>query len=371
MSNPAKYLPRFLGATALIIVLSVLLTFMVDPLQLFRPARLFAAMYSLDSRMQDAGLVRSQEFDTVFMGTSLGIHYRQSDIDRLLGVRSVKLALSGSTSKEQKFVLDTALERRPERILWQMDDWIFRDAPDVDKDVYLPIDLYRRNARGIAGYLFSGSMARESLWIALRSIPPLQPLVARLTTGVVFRFPIANIDDINVLDPRFDVAGFYNEKNSTAAFRRIIDPVRNRYLAEGYDYDALVRHFEHDAIGLIANNPGVKFDIFFPPYSILHFVAMRDASPATLRTVYAFSAYAIPRLLQFQNVRVHDFRIASETTHDLGNYGDVIHHSPAVDLKVLSWLAEGKYLVDRAAPGASLAELKAQVRDYRVEQQLR
>ena len=36
-------------------------------------------------RMQDAGLIRSQQFDTVFMGTSLAIHFRQSDIDRLLG----------------------------------------------------------------------------------------------------------------------------------------------------------------------------------------------------------------------------------------------------------------------------------------------
>ena len=65
--------------------------------------------------MQNAGLIRSQQFDTVFMGTSLGVHYRQSDIDRALGVRSLKLALTGSNSKEQKFVLDAALERQPER----------------------------------------------------------------------------------------------------------------------------------------------------------------------------------------------------------------------------------------------------------------
>jgi hypothetical protein len=348
------------------ILLAAALNFVVDPLQLLRPARLFPAMYSQDSRMQDAGLIRSQQFDTVFMGTSLGIHYRQSDIDRALGVRSVKLALSGSTSKEQKFVLDAAIERQPKRILWQMDDWIFRDAPDVDKDIYLPVDLYRRNARGIAGYLFSGAMARESLWLLARSIPPLQSVVAKLTTGVLFKFPIANVDDINALHPRFDVAGFYNQKNALAAFRRITAPVRSHYLAEGYDYDALVRHFEHDAIGLISANPDVKFDIYFPPYSILQFVAMRDASPATLKIVYDFSAYAAPRLLQFPNVRLSDFRAAKEITHDLNNYGDVIHHSPSVDLKVLSMLAEGKYLVDRAAPTASLDQLKAQVEAYRV-----
>jgi hypothetical protein len=93
---------------------------------------------------------------------------------------------------------------------------------------------------------------------------------------------------------------------------------------------------------------------------------MRDASPATLKTVYDFSAYALPRLMQFPNVTLHDFRVAREITHDLNNYGDVIHHSPAIDLKVLSLLAEGKYAVDRTAPTASLDRLKAQVEAHRV-----
>ena len=201
---------------------------------------------------------------------------------------------------------------------------------------------------------------------AARSIPPLEPLVARLTTGLVFKFPVSRVDDINTLRPDFDVAGFYNAKQAMAAFTRITDPVRSSYLAEGYDYDAMVRVFEQDAISLIEENPDVKFDIYFAPYSILQFVAMRDASPATLKTVYDFSAYALPRLTQFPNVTLHDFRAASEITHDLNNYGDVIHHSPAIDLKVLSLLAEGKYAVDRAAPTASLDRLKAQVEAYRV-----
>ena len=60
------------------------------------------------------------------------------------------------------------------------------------------------------------------------------------------------------------------------------------------------------------------FDIYFPPYSILQFVAMRDASPATLKTVYDFSAQALPRLLQYPNVRLYDFRAVEGVTHDLG-----------------------------------------------------
>lgn len=367
MNPVTKSLAKFLCASAFIILMAAALNFVVDPLQLFRPARLFPAMYSADTRMQDAGLIRSQDFDTAFMGTSLAIHFRQRDIDCILGGRSLKLSMTGSSSREQSFVLDAAMARRPKRVVWQLDDWIFRDTPEIDSDVYLPSGLYRRSAAGLAGYLFSGQMARESLWILARSLPQLEPAVARLTSDLAFKFPIADVDDINSLPPDYDVAGNYNGKKAIAAFRHITDPVRSRYLADGYDYEAMVRAFERDTIGLIAKNPDVTFDIYFPPYSILQFAAMRDAAPSALKTVYDFTAYAFPRLLQFPNVRLSDFRAVKAVTHDLGNYGDVIHHSPAIDLKVLSWLADGKYRVERAAPLAPLDRLKAQVEAYRLE----
>ena len=167
-----------------------------------------------------------------------------------------------------------------------------------------------------------------------------------LTTGVAGGLVVLGI---------FKYAGFF------------ADPARSGSIAEGYNYDAMVRNFERDAVGLIENNPAVTFDIYFAPYSILHFVAMRDASPATLKTTWDFAAYAFRRLLQFPNVRLHDFRDVKEVTHDLGNYGDVIHHSPAIDLKVLSWLAERKYIVDRGAPRVSLERLKAQVEAYKLK----
>src|ERR1700716_2907270 len=148
MSKTAANLIRFLCASMLIILMAAALNFAVDPLQLFRAARFYPAVYSADSRMQNAGLIRSQDFDTVFMGTSLGVHFRQSDIDKTLGTRSLKLAMTGSNSREQGFVLAAAMARRPKRVIWQRDDWIFRDAPEIDSDIYVPADLYRRNAKG-------------------------------------------------------------------------------------------------------------------------------------------------------------------------------------------------------------------------------
>lgn len=366
MATPLQNLLRLLGASALIMLLAAALNFVVDPLQIFRPARWFPAVYSPDARLQDAGLIHSQSFDTVVMGTSLAIHFRQSDIDRLLGVRSLKLSMPGSNSHEQSFVLAAALSRGARRVIWEVDDWIFCDAPEIDSDVYLPANLYRRNIRGFAGYLFSGAMARESAWILARSIGPSEPAVARLTTEEVTKFPLSRVDDINTLRADADVSEAYNARKARGAFNYITDPVRSRYLAQGYDYVAMVRNFERDAVVLIANHPDVKFDIYLPPYSILQWVAMRDASPGTLEIVYDLTFTMAQRLAQLPNVSLHDFRAAEEVTHDLNNYGDVIHHSPAIDLEVLSWLANGKYLVDRAAPTAQLDRLKAQVEAYRV-----
>jgi hypothetical protein len=366
MSAAAKHLVRFLCASAAVILAAAALNFIVDPLQYFRPARLFHAMYSPDSRMQNAGLIRSQHYDTVFMGTSLAMHFRQSDIDRILGVKSVKLSMTGSNSHEQSFVLDAALARHPRRVIWQIDDWIFRDAPEIDADIYLPADLYRRNAKGIASYLFNGAMARESLWILARSIPLLEPTVARLTTGVLFKFPYADIDDVNTLSLKLDPAQIYNANAMIAAFTRATAPQRRIYIAEGYDTDAMMRSFERDAIGLIQKYPDVEFDIYFPPYSILQFVAMRDFSPATLQVVYKADSAMLRRLSQFPNVKVYDFREAKEITHDLNNYSDIIHHSPAIDRQVLEMIVADKYRVNPAAPDASLQRLKSQIEAYRI-----
>jgi hypothetical protein len=243
-----------------------------------------------------------------------------------------------------------------------MDDWIFVDAPEIESDIYLPTGLYRRDLKGIASYLFSGAMARESALLLLRAAPGLAPAADRFA-----KFRVRDVDDINTLARGTDVASQYNARAAMAAFARITNPVRSRYLGEGYGYDAEVRNFERDAAALIARHPDVQFDIYFPPYSILQFVAMRDASPKTLKIVFDLTEHVARRLTQFPNVRLFDFRPIKAITHDLDNYSDVIHHSPAIDQKVLEMLASGEHRVDPAAPTASLEELKAQVGAYRVE----
>jgi len=204
MRTRFTYLKHLLFACVALILAAAALTFAVDPLQLFRPSPL--AFYSDDTRMQNAGLIRSQSFDTAFIGTSLAIHFRQSDIDRALGVHSLKLAMTGSNSRQQAFVLEQAIGRGARRVIWQMDDFIFIDAPDIEADPYLSVDLYRGTTKGIVSYLFSAAMAKESVFALLCSLPPLREPLRRAAPYLPVKFALSDIDDIYALPRDFDVA---------------------------------------------------------------------------------------------------------------------------------------------------------------------
>jgi hypothetical protein len=353
-----KQIARLLGLAFALLAAAAVFNYVVDPLQLFHKPWFYKGAFTYESRLQNAGLIERQDFDAVFMGTSLAVHFRKSDLDRALNVNTVKLAMAGSTSREQAFVLDQALKKRPGTIIWQMDEWIFRDAaPPADT---IQTELYSRSFGGMAGYLLGLGTTKESAGIVLRLVPPLQKLVHGAAALQLVKFYTQDVDDIGTLPEAH--RSLYNKASALRSF----DHYR-RHPAEisaGYDLPSMKRNFESDAIGLIRNHPDVRFRIYFPPYSILQFVAMRDYAPATLDVALQFSEYATQGLLEFPNVSVADFRSVSEITHNLDNYLDLAHHSPDVDRAVLQYLAASTYEVDRTAPARPTAELARQVAAY-------
>jgi len=362
MIRPFKSVAYFLGAAMATTLVIATFNFLVDPLQLFGRRGFIRPSYTSDSRLQNAGLIRSQDFDAVLMGTSLSVHLRQGDIDRNLGVHSVKLAMSGSTSVEQSFVLRAALERKPRLVIWELDDRAFFSASDIDSDEFIQADLYRRNLSGITRYLLSLDTARESLWIALSQIRPLKTIAHALAAAQYLKFYGNEVDEIGALAANVDVTAIYNASRLRAAFA--VSEKYPKTIYARYNYDDMVRNFDRDFMSVIDEHPDMTFCIFVPPYSILQFVTIRDVAPEAVQTIYDFSVYAFNRLTEASNVVLFDFRDIEEITHDLDNYMDLLHYTPAVDQRLLSFLATGEHAVDRAAPFASLDRLRKQIADF-------
>jgi hypothetical protein len=132
----------------------------------------------------------------------------------------------------------------------------------------------------------------------------------------------------------------------------------------------MVANFDRDAVGLMMDNADTKFTVYFPPYSILHWIALRDVAPKALQDVYNFNKYQLEQLSRLPNVVVYDFRAVDRITHNLDNYVDTIHHSLEINRQILAAIASGDCLVDRSKPSAALEKLKQQVEKYRFGQQV-
>jgi hypothetical protein len=102
---------------------------------------------------------------------------------------------------------------------------------------------------------------------------------------------------------------------------------------------------------------------------MVQYAAMRDfGTPDMLSTFYRFNAYALQRLAQLPNVTVFDFRDDSEISHNLDNFADAIHHSPAIGVLLLSRIANGENRVEKADPARSIERLKRQIDAYTLPQ---
>jgi len=364
MASSVANIVRFFAAGVATTLLVAAFNFVIDPLQLFGRRDLIPHAYTTDSRLQNAGLIRSQDFNAALMGTSLSVHLRPSDMNRRFGVRTVNLAMSGSTSVEQRFVLDAALARRPALVFWELDDRAFFESPAIDEDEFIRPDLYRLNLKGITSYLFGLDTTRESFFIALSAVRALKVIAHGLAAAQYLKFYGEDVDQIGTLPANTDLAMIYNAANIRRAFATAEKYPKEIYVR--YNYQDLIRNFERDFISVMREHPDVKFCVFVPPYSILQFVAIRDVSPQALQTIYDFSAYAFPRLLSLSNVTLFDFRDVRDITHDLDNYMDLLHYRPTIDQRVLSFLESGEHRIDRAAPSTSIERLAQQVAAFDV-----
>ena len=99
-----------------------------------------------------------------------------------------------------------------------MDDWIFRDAPDIASDAYFPADLYRMNAKGIAEYLFSLRPRANRV----DSAPRLQAVQSRrdgLSEAQYLKFQEDDLNELNAFPANIDLSTAYNSTKARASSR--------------------------------------------------------------------------------------------------------------------------------------------------------
>jgi hypothetical protein len=332
------------------------IVYAVDPLQFFRRAA-YAPVFSTNERYQIPGLARNYDYDTVIAGTSMAQNFYLGYADKVLGARTLKIAISGSSAHEQFLALNVAIRTgKVKRVIWGVDQWVFRGTPGRVRDDLgvFPYYLYETNPLGYLWYLFNASNLSRSIEVLTDR--------SRLLGASTKRIP----DDWNTFDKYYH----FNRVNAVKDyFKDYFNPVNfeglgDSSMLEATDLGVMSRSLEDNAIALIKGHPEIQFDIYFPPYSILNAKFYQMNSPIMYERLLAFQSLVIKQLIASKNVRVFDFSDDASITHNLDLYKDMGHFDASINELIVRSIATGDHLIDPADPEASIWRLRAQVAAY-------
>ena len=339
--SSAVWLATVLGLTLACVSAIIAFNVWVDPFQHYHLAKRFPPrFYTLHHRYIDPGLARNGVYDVALSGSSIMENTRNDTMAAACGGPAVNLAMPAMSAAEQRLILDVALRARPlRRAIVVLDFNAFAGAPDARQDVAgpLPRYLYDDNPFNDLPYVLSWDVLQRS-WSIVR--------------GRADREFRADAD-----------APWYWAPRKTFGRHEVLagldlGRLNTRFQQPARTAQGMRASFEQNLLPLFARYPRTRFDLVWPPYSILVWLdfAQRDQLDVTLD----FKRYVAEATRPFPNVHVHDLQAEAAITHDLDRYTDIYHFDAGVN----DWMIGTVCGAPDATPtslAADEAALRAQV----------
>lgn len=316
--NGKQFAKWALGATVLLAALLIAFVVVVDP---FFQLRIPETAVFENERYENAGIIRNSEYDTVIMGTSLVCNFRASWFDELTGGQTLKIGFRDGYLSDFDTGLRLAFRTEPEikAVYFGLDTNILIRS-DAERTVNLPLYLYDNNPLNDVSYYLNKD-------VYLRCA---NTLVERMKGKAI------PLDEARI----WSESSYFSQWQSLASYAR--PAVSATVLAENALYGAVDENLAViDA--WVTEHPDTQFHLFLSPYSIIYWdrVTRQGRLEATLGAL----EYALPQLMEYENVTVHFFLDWEEVVTNMENYTDHVHFSPQVDRWVTEALITGDFIV--------------------------
>ncbi|MEN6462820.1 MAG: hypothetical protein ABFC94_15805 [Syntrophomonas sp.] len=352
-----NFLLKTLFCTCLLLLVVAGLNYVVDPLQFYRKAVFYTPSFSTEQRYQNPGLARNYKYDTIILGSSMAENFVPSYVNGQLGVKSVKLAMSGASAHEEKLMANVAIRTgQVKNIIWGLDFGSLKGTPNRVGNEFssFPDYLYDQYAYNDFRYLVSLSTL-ESSYNILQSLYKHQ----QITT---------NLD-------------YLNNWNSQATYGRDVlqklwqeDQQTKQKGIKIYNkidpsYKAMQISFDQNILPVIQQNPDIKFVIYYPPYSILRYVSIFQEDKSLFYDEMKIKEYIFEQLRNYKNISIYDFQSDKNHTFSLDKYKDFSHHSQEYNEYIINAIARGdkRYLVTPGNYETMSDKLTKQVKGCRID----
>jgi hypothetical protein len=330
-----------LAAASIALLMGV--NFAIDPLQYYRKAD-YPPAFSTQQRYQNPGLARNYDYDTIIIGTSMTENFLPSYVNRKLGVKALKLSMSGATAKEQYMIAKLAIETgKVKRVIWGVDYFALRGEPDRVRDEFgpFPFYFYDKNPLNEWRYLLNLDTTLDSLRIIGANLGLRKHVTSSLELLNTWK-------------------GYSFGKNVVMSeWKKVMGG--QPFVPSEYEYDNIKDNLDNNLIALIRDHKEIRFDLYYPPYSILQHRFFYEKGKALFDNELKTKRYLFEQVGALENVRIYDFQQEAKITFNLDNYKDLAHHSMAINEYIIDAIAADNYRVNRANLDVMLQALRKQV----------
>lgn len=328
------------------------INYLVDPFNQYR-VKTFYPIAFIDERYQNAGLSKNFEYDSLILGTSMTENFLINKVEEDLNFKkAIKLSISGGSAKEQSITLQTAIQnnKKLKNVLWGLDTFVFIGEADrlrFGNDSF-PFYLYDKNIINDYKYILSIDTLVKSAKAIIR--PYLKNDKIIYDYNRMYEWQYNNENKFTLM----------NIKNSWQERKKFLDIETDK---QTFDY--MKKSFDSNFLSIIRENKQINFKIFLPPYSILAFKNFEEKK--TFNEILTFKKYIFKTLINFENVRIYDFQIEKNITHDLNNYKDLSHYHQKINNWITQQISQDNYLVKKETIDKNIEILNKQVREYKIE----
>lgn len=327
-----------LAVTAVLLVLCAAAVALVDPFFHYHAPDPEGEVW-FDQRAQGAGLLRSQEYETVLMGSSLAANYRPFWFDVFYDTSTVKITFPNGGFREFGQALDYACSKQEvRRVIFGLDPNLLTRSL-AEEPNQLPGYLYDDDPWNDGKYLLNKDALLRSGYTVLKK-----------ARGETQTLQDAFVWDGNV---------FFSRTLALAGYQR---PERAEARLPADAFQENCRAHLAEVTRWLETYPDTEFIFFFSPYSIL-FWDRADRLGET-EAVFSVLEETVETLLKYENAELQFFMDQLEVVTDLDNYADHIHVAGRVTYRMAEAMPGGAYCLTEETWRERLDALRGFVVDY-------
>lgn len=316
----------FLALSVTALTLMALMTMIIDPYFLYHKPCPGLSYAINNERYQNYGIARNFDYNAMIVGTSMTENFKPSELDRLFGVKSVKLPFSGGSHCEVNELLQFAFAHNPDikmviRSIDLFKAFEGKDDRDYPEDSY-PAYLYDDKRLNDIRYLLNGeTFADATVRVLIRTL-----LHKPSTTLDEY----ANWNDEYPFGPQGVQANYSRNK---------VVYTGNNDISEE-EYSRIEENIRVNILAIAREHPETMFYLYISPYSIYFFDYVNQMGE--LDRYLKVEEFILKLLLGQENIKVFSFFTEYDVISDPYHYRDVGHHDQEVNSMILEWMKENR-----------------------------